>query len=256
MSTRVAAVTGANKGIGRTIAVALAERGFTVAAGARDPASLGATVADVGKAGGTAVPLSCDVRDEASVATMAAKAEALGPVHAVVANAGVAGPTLPLHEITLDDWRATLAVDLDGVFLTFRAFIPGLIRRQAGSLIAISSMTGKRPLHGRTPYAAAKMGVIGLVRTLASELGPYQIRVNAICPGFVAGPRMEQVIRRQATAQKITENEARDALTGSSPMGRMVGAEEVARACAFLASDDATAVTGEDLNVTAGAVMY
>jgi NAD(P)-dependent dehydrogenase (short-subunit alcohol dehydrogenase family) len=140
---------------------------------------------------------------------MAAGAQALGPVHAVVANAGIAGPTLPLHEITLADWRDTLATDLDGVFLTLRAFIPGMIERLGGSLIAISSMTGKRPLHGRTPYAAAKMGVIGLVRTLATELGPYNIRVNAVCPGPVAGPRMEDVVRKQAAIRGITEDQAR-----------------------------------------------
>jgi NAD(P)-dependent dehydrogenase (short-subunit alcohol dehydrogenase family) len=256
VSTRVAVVTGANRGIGRAITVALAGAGFAVAASARDPASLAGTVAEAGTAGGTAVPLTCDVRDEASVAKMAAEAQALGPVHAVVANAGVAGPTLALHEITLEDWRDTLATDLDGVFLTFRAFIPAMIGRLGGSLIAISSMTGKRPLHGRTPYAAAKMGVIGLVRTLATELGPYNIRVNAVCPGPVAGPRMEQVVRKQAAIRGITEEQARAALTEASPLGRMVEAEEVARACAFLASDDSAAVTGEDLNVTAGVVMY
>ena len=256
MSAQVAAVTGANRGIGRAIAVALAASGFTVAASARDPASLAGTVAEAGKAGGTAVPLACDVRDEASVAAMAAGAEALGPVHAVVANAGVAGPTLPLHELTLQDWRDTLATDLDGVFLTFRAFIPGMIERRGGSLIAISSMTGKRPLHGRTPYAAAKMGVIGLVRTLATELGPYNIRVNAVCPGPVAGPRIDQVIRKQAAVRGITEEQARAAFAGASPLGRLVEAEEVAAACVFLASDDSAAVTGEDLNVAAGVVMY
>ena len=256
MSTRVAAVTGANRGIGRAIAVALAAGGFTVAASARDPASLAGTVAQAREAGGTAVPLACDVRDEASVAAMAAAAQALGPVHAVVANAGVAGPTRPLHEITLGDWRDTLATDLDGVFLTFRAFIPAMIERRDGSLIAISSMTGKRPLHGRTPYAAAKMGVIGLVRTLATELGPYRIRVNAVCPGPVAGPRIDEVIRKQAAARGITEEQARAAFTGASPLGRLVEAGEVAAACAFLASDGSAAVTGEDLNVAAGVVMY
>jgi NAD(P)-dependent dehydrogenase (short-subunit alcohol dehydrogenase family) len=256
LSARVAAVTGANRGIGRAIAVALAAGGFTVAASARDPASLAGTVAEAGKAGGTVVPLACDVRDEASVAAMAAGAQALGAVHAVVANAGVAGPTRPLHEITLEDWRDTLATDLDGVFLTFRAFIPAMIGRGGGSLIAISSMTGKRPLHGRTPYAAAKMGVIGLVRTLATELGPYNIRVNAVCPGPVAGPRIDEVIRKQAAARGITEEQARAAFTGASPLGRLVEASEVAAACAFLAADDSAAVTGEDLNVAAGVVMY
>jgi NAD(P)-dependent dehydrogenase (short-subunit alcohol dehydrogenase family) len=256
LSARVAAVTGANRGIGRAIAVALAAGGFTVAASARDPSNLDGTVAQAREADGTAVPLACDVRDEASVAAMAAAAQALGPVHAVVANAGVAGPTRPLHEITLEDWRDTLATDLDGVFLTFRAFIPGMIERRGGSLIAISSMTGKRPLHGRTPYAAAKMGVIGLVRTLATELGPHNIRVNAVCPGPVAGPRIDQVIRQQAAARGITEDQARAAFTGASPLGRLVDAGEVAAACAFLAGDDSAAITGEDLNVAAGVVMY
>jgi NAD(P)-dependent dehydrogenase (short-subunit alcohol dehydrogenase family) len=131
-----------------------------------------------------------------------------------------------------------------------------MIRQRTGSLIAISSMTGKRPLHGRTPYAAAKMGVIGLVRTLAAELGPYDVRVNAVCPGAVAGPRMEHVIRRQAAVRGVTEEEARAEVTRASPLGRMVEADEVAAACVFLASDRSAAITGEDLNVTAGVVMY
>ncbi len=256
MSPQVAVVTGANRGIGRAIAVAFAAAGYTVAAGARDPADLAGTIKEAEQAGGTAVPVSCDVRDEASVAAMAAQAGELGNVRTVVANAGVAGPTAPLHEVTPDEWRDTLATDLDGVFLTFRAFIPAMINRRAGSLIAISSMTGKRPLHGRTPYAAAKMGVIGLVRTLATELGPYDVRVNAVCPGFVAGPRMEHVVRRQAAVRGISEEEARAEVTRSSPLGRMVEAGDVAAACVFLASDRAAAITGEDLNITAGVVMY
>ncbi len=253
----VAVVTGANRGIGRAITVAFAVAGFAVAAGARDLASLADTVSEAEQAGGSAVPVACDVRDEASVAALAVRAERIGPVRVVVANAGVAGPTAPLHEITLEDWRETLAVDLDGVFLTFRAFVPAMIQRRAGgSLIAISSMTGKRPLHGRTPYAAAKMGVIGLVRTLATELGSHNIRVNAVSPGFVAGPRMEQVVRRQAAIRGIAEEQVQGEVTGLSPLGRMVRPEEVAAACVYLASDGSSAVTGEDLNVTAGVVMY
>ena len=252
----VAVVTGANRGIGRAITVALAAAGFTVAASARDPASLAGTVAEASQAGGTAVPVGCDVCDEASVAALAGRAGQLGPVRAVVANAGIAGPTAPLHEITLADWRETIATDLDGVFLTFRAFIPAMIERRNGSLIAISSITGKRALYGRTPYAAAKMGVIGLVRTLATELGPYDIRVNAICPGLVAGPRIEAVLAGQAAARGITVEAVRAEVDGLSPLRRMVRAEEVAAACVFLASGGSAAITGEDLNVTAGVVMY
>jgi NAD(P)-dependent dehydrogenase (short-subunit alcohol dehydrogenase family) len=256
VESRVAVVTGANRGIGRAIAVALAADGFSVAISARDPETLTDTVAEIEKAGGAATAIACDVRDEASVAAMADAAAAIGPVHTVVANAGVTGPTAPMHEISLESWRDCVTTDLDGVFLTFRAFVPSLIGARQGSLIAISSMTGKRPLTGRTPYAASKMGVIGLVRTLALELGPYGIRVNSVCPGAVAGPRIEDVVRGQAAAQGISEDDALAAFTGSSPLGRLVEADEVARACAFLASDAAAAVTGEDMNVTAGTVMY
>jgi len=256
MSGRVAVVTGGNRGIGRAVAVALAADGFAVAVTARDISTLTDTVAEIERAGGVAVPLPCDVRDEGSVAAMAQAARGLGQVHTVVANAGVAGPTAPVQEIALADWRDCLATDLDGVFLTFRAFVTDLIDAGAGSLIAMSSMTGKRPLHGRTPYAAAKMGLIGLVRSLALELGPHRIRVNAVCPGAVAGRRIDDVIRRQAAARGISEEQALAAFTEASPLGRLVEAEEVAAACAYLASDAAASITGEDLNVTAGVVMY
>ena len=258
---RVAVVTGANRGLGRAIALALARTGMSVAATARDPASLSGTVEAIESGGGQCWPLRCDVADEESVTALAVEVgvragEHGATVHTVVANAGVAGPTAPMHELSLHDWRSCLATDLDGVFLTFRAFIPTLMQSRAGSLIAISSMTGKRPLHGRTPYASAKMGVLGLVRTLATELGAYDVRVNAVCPGAIAGPRIDAVIAQQAVSHGIDESQARATFTSASPMDRLVSAGEVAATCAFLASDAATGITGEDLNVSAGVVMY
>jgi NAD(P)-dependent dehydrogenase (short-subunit alcohol dehydrogenase family) len=253
----VAVVTGANRGIGRAIAVGYAKAGYAIAATARDTATLGDTVAEIEGANGVAVALPCDVGDEASVESMAkAVLERFGTVHTVVANAGIGGPTAPMHEIELAAWRECMATDLDGVFLTFRAFIPTLIAAGAGSLIAISSMTGKRPLYGRTPYAASKMGVIGLVRTLALELGQHGIRVNTVCPGAVGGPRLDAVLRNQAAARGVTEDEARAAFTSASPLGRVVEAVEIAEACTFLSSAAAASITGEDLNVNAGAAMY
>jgi len=249
-------VTGANRGIGRAIAVALAADGFTVAATARDPATLADTIDEITAAGHEVAPFACDVVDEDAVMGLAEEVRQLGRVHTVVANAGIAGPTAPLQDVTLAQWRECLATDLDGVFLTFRAFIPALVAACEGALVAISSMTGKRPLHGRTPYAAAKMGVIGLVRTLAVELGPHGIRVNAVCPGAVAGPRIEDVIRRQAATRGLSEADALAEFTAPSPLSRLVQAREVAAACSYLASAAAASVTGEDLNVTAGVVMY
>jgi NAD(P)-dependent dehydrogenase (short-subunit alcohol dehydrogenase family) len=257
MTMPVAVVTGANRGIGRAIAVGFADAGHAVAVTARDPATCDDTVAEIESRGGTALVLACDVADEASVASMAKGVlERFGTVRTVVANAGIGGPTAPLHETDLAAWRECLATDLDGVFLTFRAFVPTLIAAGAGSLVAISSMTGKRPLYGRTPYAAAKMGVIGLVRTLAVELGPHGVRVNAICPGAVGGPRFDAVVRNQAASRGVTEDEARAAFTAPSPLGRVVDAHEIAAAATFLASDAAASITGEDLNVNAGVAMY
>jgi NAD(P)-dependent dehydrogenase (short-subunit alcohol dehydrogenase family) len=256
VTSKVAVVTGGNRGIGAAIATALAQDGFHVAVTARDPSTLDDTVGAVTGAGGVVDPFACDVRDEESVGALAAAVEALGEVHVVVANAGIAGPTAPLHELTLAQWRDTLETDLDGVFLTFRSFIPAMIERGSGSLIAVSSMTGKRPLHGRTPYATAKMGLIGLMRTLAVELGPHGVRANTVCPGAVAGPRIDDVIARQAASRGTSVEEARADFTSASPLSRLVEADEVAAACAFLASDAAASITGEDLNVSAGAVMY
>ena len=254
---KIVVVTGANRGIGRAIALGYGQAGYPVALTARDADSCGEVVAEIEAGGGTAIALACDVTDEGSVTAMAKGVRArLGVAHTVVANAGIAGPTAALHEIDLAAWRECLATDLDGVFLTFRAFIPELISAGTGNLIAISSMTGKRPLYGRTPYAAAKLGVIGLVRTLAVELGPHGIRVNAVCPGAVDGPRIAQVVANQAVARGITEAEALAAFTEASPLGRLVDAADVAAACAFLSSDAAASITGEDLNVNAGVVMY
>jgi NAD(P)-dependent dehydrogenase (short-subunit alcohol dehydrogenase family) len=254
---RVAVITGGNRGIGVVIARAMAAAGARVAISARDSASLGQAAAELEAAGADCLAVPCDVADPASTDAMtAAVLERFGQADVVVANAGIAGPTLPMHQISYEQWRECVGIDLDGVYLTFRGFLPGMIERGQGSLIAISSITGKRALHGRTPYAAAKMGVIGLVRTLATELGPHGVRVNSVCPGAVDGPRIEVVVRNQAQALGISEEEALRQFRDSSPLRRLVRPEEVAAACVFLASDAASAITGEDVNVSAGVVMY
>lgn len=252
---RQAIVTGASRGLGRVIATALADCGADVALVARSADGLAETAAAVRDTGRRAIPLTCDVTDPDDVAHMAEDAlSALPQIDIVVANAGVAGPTQPLHEIDLADWRHTVEANLDSVFLTFRAFVPALLDKGAGSLLAVSSMTGKRPLYGRTPYAAAKLGVIGLVRTLAVELGPSGIRVNAVCPGPIEGERLGAVVAAQTRAG--AGSGVRDALERAAALQRVVAPEEVAAACVFLASDAAAAITGEDLNVSAGLVMY
>lgn len=250
-------VTGGSRGIGEQIALAFAGAGATVVVVARQAEAAQATARRVVEAGGQAAALTGDVTDEDSMRELRrAVLDRFARVDAVVANAGTAGPTGPLHELGLPEWRECVATNLEGVFLTFRAFIPALIEQRRGSLIAIASMTGKRPLAGRTPYAAAKMGVIGLCRSLALELGPHGVRVNAVCPGAVSGDRMDGVVRNQARLQGVSEEAAERQFTDASALRRLVSPQEVAEACVFLASEASSAITGEDLNVTAGAVMY
>jgi NAD(P)-dependent dehydrogenase (short-subunit alcohol dehydrogenase family) len=180
-----------------------------------------------------------------------------GRVDIVVANAGVTGPTSSISDVSYDDWRACMATNLDGVFLVFRAFARLLLRQdQGGSLIAIGSVTGKQPLAGRTPYAASKAALVGLVRSAAWDLGSHRIRVNLVSPGPVAGERFEGVLARQAASDGVEIDEVRRQFANATPLRRTVSADEVAQACLFLASDAASAITGQDLNVAAGYVMH
>ena len=131
-----------------------------------------------------------------------------------------------------------------------------MIERRSGSIINIGSITGKKPLLGRTPYAATKLGLVGLTRSLALEAGQYGIRVNLISPGFVAGPRIDRVIDMQAAARGVSSQEVRADFESQSPLGRMTEPGEIAAAAVFLASEAASGITGADLNVNAGVVMY
>lgn len=258
LTGKIAVVTGGNQGIGLAVARAMAGAGASVAICARNRESLERAAAEIRDLGAQCAALECDVSDPSSTDAMAAAVlTRFGRADVVVANAGIAGAIRPMHEITYDEWRACIATDLDGVYLTFRRFIPPMIESGGGgSLIAVSSMTGKRPLPERTPYGAAKLGVIGLVRSLALELGPHGIRVNSICPGAVAGARLDRIVKQQARALGITEEESMRLFSDPSALKRPTRPEEVASACVFLASDASAGVTGEDMNISGGLVMY
>jgi NAD(P)-dependent dehydrogenase (short-subunit alcohol dehydrogenase family) len=257
LSGKVAVITGGNQGIGRAIAEAMANAGAALAICARTLESLERAAGEIRGLGVECLALQCDVSDPVSTDAMAnAVLDHYGQVDVVVANAGIAGAIRPMHEITYEEWRECIGTDLDGVYLTFRRFIPAMISGGGGSLIALSSMTGKRPLPERTPYGAAKMGVIGLVRSLALELGPLGIRVNSVCPGAVAGPRLDRIVKQQAEASGITEAESMLRFSDPSALKRPTRAGEVAAACVFLGSDASSGITGEDMNVSAGLVMY
>lgn len=252
---KVALVTGAGKGIGHAIALHLGRAGATVVLCGRDVPALEKTLSLMPGHGHLVAPV--DLAEASSVEALAATVtERLDRVDVLVNNSGIGGPSAPLWEIAEADWQETISVNLTGAYRICKAFLPGMVRRRSGSVVLIGSMTGKRPLLHRTPYASAKLGLVGLCRTLALDAGPYGIRVNLVSPGYVEGSRLEWVVERQAAAQGVSTAELRDAMAADAPLRTFVKPDDVANAVLYLASDRAAAITGADLNVSAGLAMY
>lgn len=257
LSGRSAFVAGGASGIGRVIALRLAAAGADVVITSRDTARLGTTLEEVRAHGVTAHGVGLDLSDPASPdAAFEAAIGLVGPIDVVVANSGIGGPTAPLWELEVADLEETLDVNVRGTFLVLRAATRHMVPRGRGSLIVIGSMTGKRPLLNRTPYAASKMALVGLVRTLAAEAGPHGVRVNLVSPGFVSGPRLDWVVAGQAESRGMTEDEVRAEMTADTPLRRFTAPEDVADTVVHLAGDRAAGITGADINVSAGLVMY
>lgn len=257
LQEKVAVITGGGRGIGRAIAQAYAREGAHLVLASRDLVALEETRDLVAEFKRDVLVIPLDLRLEESVRAMAEETLVhFGHIDILVNNSGIAGPTAPLWEIPSQEWRETLDVDLTGPYLCCHAFLPSMLARRSGNVLMIGSMTGKRPLFGRTPYAAAKLGLVGLVRTLAWEVGPYNIRVNLISPGPVEGERIGRVLQGMATAQGIDIEEARRLFLRDSPLDRMAPPADIANAAVYLASDLSGSTTGEDLNVSGGIVMY
>lgn len=254
---RVAVVTGASQGIGRAIALELSASCDVVALAARNRVGLEETADMLAAAGGEPHVVETDVTDQASIAAMVdTVVGAHDGIDVLVNNSGVGGPSGRLWEVEPDEWMATFDVNVFGVFLVTRAVLPVMVERGSGAVIIVGSISGKRPLYGRSSYTTTKSALVGLTRTLAAEAGPDGIRVNLVSPGFVSGARLDWVIEAQAAARRLSPDEVRAEFEGESVLGRLTEAEDVARAVAFLASPDAAGMTGVDLDVNSGVVMY
>jgi NAD(P)-dependent dehydrogenase (short-subunit alcohol dehydrogenase family) len=257
LQDKIAVITGAGRGIGRAIAQAYAQEGAHLVLAARDVAALEETRALVAEHKREVLVIKLDLREEESIRAMAEQALVhFKHVDILVNNSGIAGPTAPLWEVEPHEWRETLDVNLTGPYLCCHALLPSMLARRSGNVVMIGSVTGKRPLPGRTPYAAAKLGLVGLTRTLAWELGPHNIRVNLISPGPIEGERITNVIRELARLRGISSEEAQRSFLRDAPLGRMAPASDVANAAVYLASDLSGSTTGEDLNVSVGITMY
>lgn len=246
-------VTGGATGVGRAIAAAFLEEGAAVVIADVDRDRAAATADQLGSLGDV-VAVGCDVAKAAEVAAAVAFAEQrLGGVDVLVNNAGVS-QLVEAVAISEDDWDRVMAVNAKGVFLMMRAVLPGMLERGRGNVVNISSQAGKRGIELNAHYCASKAAVILFSRAVALELAP-RVRVNCICPGIVATEMIEReyVWEEQVRGTPREENKRR--WLEAIPMGRLQEPEHIARATLFIASDDASEITGQALNVDGGIVM-
>ena len=242
---KTAVVTGGSRGIGRAVCLELARGGANVVlCYAGNEAAAQETVRAVEALGAKALAVRCDVSDAARAEELvAAAAEAFGRVDILVNNAGITRDNL-LMRMSEEDFDAVVAANLKGTFLCMRAVSKRMLKQRYGRIVNLSSVVGLRGNAGQVNYAASKAGVIGMTKSLARELAPRGVTVNAVAPGFI-DPDMTAAM----------QDSARAAVLASVPMARLGQAEEVARAVAFLAGDDAAYITGQVLAVDGGMAM-
>jgi NAD(P)-dependent dehydrogenase (short-subunit alcohol dehydrogenase family) len=232
-------VTAGASGIGRAMA-----EGF-------DAAGYDVWVADVDEAALADVPshwtgVRCDASSEPEMAALFARLDGLD---VLCANAGIAGPTALVEDIDLAEWQRCVSVNLEGAFLASKYAAPLMKAAGSGAITVTSSTAGIYGYPNRAPYAAAKWGMIGLMKTLAMELGPFGIRANAICPGAVEGPRMEGVLEREAAAKGMTRDQVYEGYAVGTSMRSFVTAKDIADMAVFLGSDSARMVSGQIISV-------
>lgn len=235
-------VTAGASGIGLAIATAYAAQGFDV------------WVTDVDDAALAALPdgwtgWQANAASEPEMKLVFAGIEAAGGLDVLCANAGIAGPTAKVEEVALSDWQACVSVNLEGAFLAAKHAAPLMKAAGRGAIVLTSSTAGIYGYPNRAPYAAAKWAIIGLMKTLAMELGPFGIRANAICPGAVEGPRMEGVLEREAAAKGMTRDQVYDGYAAGTSMRSWVTAEDIANMALFLGTEASRLVSGQVIAV-------
>jgi NAD(P)-dependent dehydrogenase (short-subunit alcohol dehydrogenase family) len=249
-------VTGAGYGLGEAISLAFAHEGAGLVLAGRTGERLDAVARAVRAMDRRAHSVVTDVSQEASARRMIEETvKTFGKLDVLVNNAGIEGPTKLVCDVETTEWEQTLAVNLTGAFLCSKYAVKEMIRQGGGVIVNISSVAGRIGYPMRTPYAASKWGMIGLSHSMAAELGEHNIRVNCICPGPVEGDRMNRVIAHRAEARGIPFERAQRQAVSGVPIGRMVTADEVAQSVLFLASEEASGITGQAFTVCGGMRM-
>lgn len=243
---KIALITGGSRGIGRGIALEFAREGAHVAVNyRRDAAAAADTVRAVEELGGSALALQADVSDWVAVQRMVEQAlEHFGQIDIVVANSGIASRVVPVWELDIEHWHKVIGINLHGVFYTCRATVGHLVQRKSGNVILISSVGADMCGPMGSPYYVAKAGVNALTKSLAKECAPVGVRVNCIAPGVIATDMGDRMLKFYG-----------EALLNTIPLGRPGQPADIGKAAVYLASDDASFVTGKILRVDGGAWM-
>jgi NAD(P)-dependent dehydrogenase (short-subunit alcohol dehydrogenase family) len=250
---RVAIVTGASKGIGRAVSQAFAREGAAVVCAARSAALVEETAQLIRNGGGRSLAVVADLSTEDGARRVVEQgSEAFGHVDCLINNAGDSGPTKPVQDYPIDEWRYTIDSCLTSSYLCARFAVPAMIRAGRGTIVNIASMAGRRGLPYRIGYCSAKAGQVGMTYGLALELGRHNITVNAVLPGAVEGDRIDRVIAAQADQRGSSADEVRNIFLQRSPLRRMTTADDIAYAAVFLCSDHARNISGQCLPVNAG----
>lgn len=254
---KVAIVTGASRGVGHRATTRFARAGAHVAFGARRAEPLQALAAELRAEGHDVVGVPTDVANHTDCERLAKAAlERWGRVDYLINCAGVSGPQKAIGDLQPAEFDEVMRANLYSVYSMIHFVAAPMIAARFGVIVNIGSVTGKRPLALRTPYATSKMALIGLTRTVALELAPHGVRCNTISPGPIAGERVEEVVIATARARNLPLEEVRKSYQSWSPMNAMVTEEEIVDMVMFLCSDSARHMTGQDINMSAGAVMF
>jgi NAD(P)-dependent dehydrogenase (short-subunit alcohol dehydrogenase family) len=257
LKDKVAVITGGGRGIGRATALKFAAEGAAVAVSARTKSEIEAVKQEVHETGGRAAAVAADVSDEHQCEHLIREALAnFGKVDILVNNAGEYGPVRPVEEITAAEWDRVIAVHLRGAYLLTRLVLPGMYQRGSGVILNISSLSAKSAFAWGSPYAAAKAGMLGLTRVVAAEAARKGVRVNALCPGPVTETKMSKDLG-QTLAERlgVSKEEQLKGFLDTILQGRGQTANEIAAAALFLCSEQASAITGQALNVDGGAAF-
>ena len=252
---RKAIVTGAAKGMGAAITTTLAREGADIVLAARDIAPLVEVAAEVRALGRESWVVGCDVTDDAEVREMVDKALEVfeGRIDILVNVAGVTGPIeTPVQDIDAADFDHVITANELGTFLPIKYVVPAMIARKEGKIVNIGGSSGLRGYPMRTAYSASKWAVRGITRTVALELGKYNINVNAVCPGIVETPRMQKLCEEKARVRGWTADEVYDEYVREMALKRVTTPEDVANAVLFMASDDSRQITGQHIAVDGG----